>query len=542
MRLPFCRSFFIRRDDERAGDDRTICDTLSGDGYDDIQRTESDCAVGRSDVALDFERRDGGFSNRIPDSTQLILNGGNLGFAGGTSSFINEQAGDLNIGGGGLDVVTVSLGGVTTGSALTFASLSHATGGMVLFRGNTLGQSAASACNIVGNILFNSAGFTLVGAGGVLAGTNTISIIPFAIAESTAGTATPSGTGAAGTFATIDANGVRPLTAAEFATAITSGSTTLTNVAPTSGQTLTGNTTINAVRFGGSTAGTVSLGTSITLGSNMLTLNSGAIYANESSASNFTGGTLAFGPGGTGEAFITVFGQSLSLNTTVQASSLTKSGTGTLVLNGTNNFSGTTYINQGTVQVAGNNELGNGVVVGSNLISASTAAFGGSLQLTGNVSYNLPLTISDSYTAGLAAGSQGGLDSLSGSNTWSGTITLTGNGLNSNERQLNTISAQTGSTLVLSGQIVEGGTTSIGVAKTGLGTLVLTGTQPNTLTELFRQFGGTIIVEKDGAFGTTNPLIIDGNFIQNGTANTLAFAERPSSGSSGYNYATEREC
>ncbi len=301
-------------------------------------------------------------------------------------------------------------------------------------------------------------------------------------------------------------------------------------------QNITADTTINSLRLGGSTAGTAAVGVPITLGSNTLTLNSGAIYSNASSATTFTGGSLFFGPGGTGDAFITVFGQTLTISSSIHASSLTKSGNNTLILSGPTSFSSPTYINQGAVQVSANNQLGPAVILGSNLLGNGSGGFGGSVRLTGNVSYNIPLTISSGFAA-ISATSLGALDSASGNNTWSGLITLTGNGLNSNERQLNSISVESGSTLVASGMIVEGGSTSIGLVKTGPGTLVLTGAQPNTFTELFRQFGGLIILEKDAALGTSNPLIVDGNFIQNSTIGTLAF-RAPASSPGGFNYAT----
>ncbi len=160
------------------------------------------------------------------------------------------------------------------------------------------------------------------------------------------------------------------------------------------------------------------------------------------------------------------FGGTLS-GTLTGTLALTKSGAGTMALEGSNTYAGGTTVNAGTLQVGASGTLGSGTVAVAN---GSTLLLGGGLTL-GNT---LKLT-------GSGAGGVGALEST-GVNTWNGAISLGG---------ASTIDAEPGS-LTLGGPVNPGafpltvagnGATAItsvvqgtgGLIKSGLGTLLLSG-------------------------------------------------------------------
>jgi autotransporter-associated beta strand protein len=162
------------------------------------------------------------------------------------------------------------------------------------------------------------------------------------------------------------------------------------------------------------------------------------------------------------------------------------------------------------------------------------------VQLSGNVSYNQPLTLAGGGVNGVSAvpgGLTGALDNRSGDNTWAGAITLAGTGVNGNDPLENQIGSTSGS-LRVSGVIRNATGIDASWAKTGAGDVVLSGSTPNTYTGLTRQFGGRLIVEKDGALGSPgSPFEATGNTFQLAdSASTLAF--RAPAGSAGFTYST----
>nr|WP_085043937.1 autotransporter outer membrane beta-barrel domain-containing protein [Ensifer aridi] len=162
----------------------------------------------------------------------------------------------------------------------------------------------------------------------------------------------------------------------------------------------------------------------------------------------------------------------LTLNGTVGgAGALTKTGTGTLVLTGTNTYQGGTVINDGTVEVSANANLGNAA---------------GSLTFDGGV-----LHTTASFTSGRTA-----------------TLNAAGG----------TFDTDNLTTLTLTGTI--GGTGAL--TKAGAGTLVLTGT--NSYAGGTTIGAGTLQLGNGGATGS-----ITGNVLNNGTfafnrSNSYSFA------------------
>src|SRR5439155_347307 len=95
------------------------------------------------------------------------------------------------------------------------------------------------------------------------------------------------------------------------------------------------------------------------------------------------------------------------------ASTLTKAGTGTLIVSGVNTYTGTTTVSAGVLDVQNNTALGA-------TAGATTVAGGAALQLDGSgLVVAEPVTLN---ATGIAGG--GALRQLANTNTWSGTITL----------------------------------------------------------------------------------------------------------------------
>jgi autotransporter-associated beta strand protein len=270
--------------------------------------------------------------------------------------------------------------------------------------------------------------------------------------------------------------------------------------------------------------------------------NATATIANGAGAGNsgfvdLSSGTRAFNVGnGTSDV-------DLAVNVPISSGALTKNGLGTMQLGGANTFSGGVTVNDGILRVTANNQLGTtGVTTNMTVVTPGSAGsgHGGTVQLSGNVSYNLPLTINGGGVNGVsltAPGSTGALDNFSGDNTWSGTITLAGTGANGSDPLENQIGAQ-GGVLRLTGIMQNGGGVTATWAKTGDGDVVLGGAAANTYTGLTRVFGGRLVIEKDGALGAAGSMnsSTSNTFQNTGSASTIAF--RAPTGSGGLNYNT----
>jgi|GEM_PF-6521835 len=97
---------------------------------------------------------------------------------------------------------------------------------------------------------------------------------------------------------------------------------------------------------------------------------------------------------------------------------ITKSGAGTLVLTGTNTYSGPTTVSAGVLNVRSGSALGLNT-------DGTTVANGATLQLQGGITIDAePLTV----TGGGAAGAGGALVNVSGNNTWAGDVNAIASG------------------------------------------------------------------------------------------------------------------
>lgn len=204
-------------------------------------------------------------------------------------------------------------------------------------------------------------------------------------------------------------------------------------------------------------------------------------------------------------------GNLLTVNAGISgASTLTKAGYGTLVLNGTNLFSGVLNVdtgssgtNDGALCIANSAAIAN---VASPILIRNTGTGVSTLQLGGSSgSVTIPQNISFAgRDTNVAA-----IENLSGTNTLAGGLTLAPGGsvylLQSDTGALNlggtvsagntvnsacTLTFQGGGNFLISGSIQDGSASAISLVKTGSGTLTLSGA--NTYTGATTISGGTL--------------------------------------------------
>lgn len=253
---------------------------------------------------------------------------------------VNNITNALNLG-GGRNTLTLTASS-TRNLQLTAGSLTRANNSTALIRGNNLGvNSIANATVNSSNVVFTAAP-TLLGSGA--AGTNTVGIIPYLYGDnSTSGVGTD--------FMTYDATfGLRRLTSSEYATTFASGDSTLVNAKITTALNLINSaTSLNSLTLG--TLGRVN-------GTGTLTVSSGGILAvDNSSIGTLTAGTLDFG---TAEGvLLAVSGKTLTIGSSITGSGgLTAGGAGTVVLTGTNSYSGGTNLTGGVLNINSDAALG----------------------------------------------------------------------------------------------------------------------------------------------------------------------------------------
>jgi autotransporter-associated beta strand protein len=416
-----------------------------------------------------------------PGTYSLIGYSGSVGGAGpGALSVLNPMAGfnytfastpsfvTLTISAAGLLTEWLNAGGGTWGSD---ANWSNTSPNMASATANFFGAATAPAtvtldgAKTVGAIAFNNAnGYTITpGTGGTLTLDN--------------------GPGAAQVSATTGSHAVNaPLTLASNLTASVAAGASLSISGPVSGAkalTKTGNGTLVL----GGAVSTYSLGT-VLLGGIVEFAALGGLGTGEVS---FDGGTLRWAPGntadlsertitiGTGGATLHTNGNTVSLLNPIGnggAGGLTKAGAGTLTLLGTNTYQGGTTITGGMLGISANGQLG------SEAIGAGLTLNGGGLQVTASTALDnfglnpRPLTIGSAggvievqdfaalTIAGVASGTTGTL-----AKTGPGTLLLTGNNV-----------ATLGSTVLLSGGTIElGGGQPNTQRAIGTGTLVFQG-------------------------------------------------------------------
>ena len=186
---------------------------------------------------------------------------------------------------------------------------------------------------------------------------------------------------------------------------------------------------------------------------------------------------------GTAPAITTASGTATIASVVAGAAGLTKAGSGTLVLSGSNSFTGNVTVNAGTLKVAHSNALGSGAK------TLSMQGVGRVLQLSNNITLDssIGLVVSTNSSDGGGISSVDGDNEIAGSITFStgnpalnisssgGSLNISGNvTLTTTSRTLYLGGASTSASLV-SGVIGQSGTANVlTVVKQGAGTWVLT--------------------------------------------------------------------
>lgn len=295
-----------------------------------------------------------------------------------------------------------------------------------------------------------------------------------------------------------------------------------------------GTTDIGTLSNAGTLAPTI-----VALGSgNTLRLNDVGTIAAGGNGLTIHGGTLTAGGTANTDGLLDVTNTS-AIATTISSAltnngsgflSLSKSGSGALVLSGTNTYSGNTTVNAGVLALAGGAALADAAVVTLNNnvgvslrldASETIGSLSGGALTTVNLQANA-LTIGDSFDAsypGTISGTGGSLSkagsgilALTAANTYTGGTSVTAGSLVANVATTATtslstgpVSIATGSTLQINNTNVSGTTPVIGNVFTGAGLLKLnftaSTTARNTTLNNVTGFTGTIQLSNTGTNG-----------------------------------------
>ena len=343
------------------------------------------------------------------------INGSRLGatpvmLAGGVFLFTNDAANavysgsisQLTIGNGDGSSLAMTAAGTTGSATLSIGSMVRQTGG-------SLTVTLPNAGTVRDAIL-------IVGGSNLLAN----GIIPW-IVESTSSQ-----------FCTYTAAGLVPQTAYQ-------SSTTDSTWASSDNVKLTASKVLSASRLVNSLSMALSGSTSLDLGGGSLTLASGGLLQSGNYALTIRNGTLNFG---NQEAVINVSQNTTTITGTVVGSGgLTKFGAGTLILAGTQAYSGTTTVGGGVLQI------GTGGAVGA-------AVFGGPFNI-GQATLAINTTTS---------GTLGNIDAASGTLTVSSTAGILTLNQTSGTHAISTLSGVAGGTIVLGGDPASVTTINSGIS------------------------------------------------------------------------------
>ncbi len=291
-------------------------------------------------------------NTRVSTGAVFTTTGGFLQTVG-NAGVVRQSFGTVNAG-GLLTILAATTGTAGSATEVAFANLNRSNKATVTFSGPNLGGTPVTPglAAAQGNVLLaqiNGAapGAALVGGGGA-AGTKTISILPWALGD----TSNTSKNFTAGSgFVTYDANGVRllnPATEYNTSNSFTGLADSFQNMRITGAVTSpAAPVTVNSLFFAA---------TQTIAGSSALTITSGAL-ANIGTTVTISA-PLRFGTGGAAEAVISAIGE-VKLTGGFTAAALTKSGDGILDLLTLNpTISGITTINGGQVYYDAVSRLG----------------------------------------------------------------------------------------------------------------------------------------------------------------------------------------
>jgi fibronectin-binding autotransporter adhesin len=400
--------------------------------------------------------------------SRVTVNGNSTLTAGVTSIVLGSLAGNGTVNASGAFTLIVGNSNTSTALNTSFSGvLTNGTGTLALTKAGlgTLTLDGSSSNTHSGATIVNSGTLILAKSGGAtaLAGPLTIG----ALAASTAGNATVR-LGGDGQMAVSVAD-VNNLTINAGGTLDMNGRTlTVNTLASFFGSTITGSGTLVINRTGG----TIGFGGINTLGSTLqiTTANSG----NATRTVSLVNATdqVTFGGSVT---------QAVGLTGTI-----TKTGSGTLILSGDNSYSGITTVSAGMINIRHGNALG--TTTGNTVVSS-----GGTLQIQGGITTAAEglVPIGSGFAGVNGIGYQtGAVVNVSGTNNYAGLVTLsTAPGtISSDSGTLNLTHAGTlaGAQVLILAGAGDGSISSIigatvtGVTKNGTGTWTLKGVNAST--------------------------------------------------------------
>lgn len=397
-------------------------------------------------LKLDYSATGAPGSNILSSSSTLAMNGGTLEIIGASGATNSQAFAGLSIGAGGSSIIATQNGA----SSLT-----------VTFAGTSISRTAGGVLNLVGGPTSFSSATQALNSAGILGGFITLNGTDFVTKD-------------------VSNNWV----AATYSALPTTGGSTTTNYTTSGNSTLSGALTINGLNITGS-------GGTLTTGANNITFSGtsgGLIYAGASSTDSYaigaaSGSTGIVGAGSANEFLVHVNLGTLTIRNPIigtGAGSLTKAGSGTLILTGASSYTGATVVDAGTLEISGAGTLGStsGVTVntGATLRVNSTASAGAIANAAG-VALNGTLEVRGNETIGALTGA--GVVQNGGSTA---TVLTVGS---------------TGASGTFSGVIQDGGSGTLGLSKISTGTLTLTGATANTYT------GPTVVSTGTLALGKT---------------------------------------
>lgn len=357
----------------------------------------------------------------------------------------NTYTGATNLQGGTLRVDAEAGGSLASTTTPNFAS------GILALRG----KSAGTTTQTLGNVTLSSGGGGIVvdgnGGGGTTLALGTLGNSTAAgsgldiqiIGSATATTTTTSVTngllgngrvtfrsGADADFAAIAASGSpRVIQAATYTAGLPAApSSATTNYSQAGSASVTTTGTVNALKIT-----TTSSGQSLAIGAGQtLSFTSGGLLFTGADNYDISGGSIASQTATNSDLLIHQYGAgSLTIGSAIAngigASTLTKTGTGVLVLTAANTYAGQTFVNGGTLAISSNANLGP-VATGAQL-----NLNGGTLRVTGSVALNNAGSNSRTVSVGSSGGgfdvAASGTLTISGVLSTFGMVTKTGSGV-----------------------------------------------------------------------------------------------------------------